>query len=345
MLLFAQTKQEDPSMRQCIHSQRKWLSRKTSVVTLLMTCAVLSARAEYPADKTMNIVVPYPAGGGVDAVGRILGESLNKKVGAVVVVENRAGAAGTIGMSYLARAKPDGYTVAVGSPGNISIAPSIYAKLPYQPTKSLTAVAQVVRMPLLLVARADAPFATTEQLIAYAKKNPGQLSYGSGGNGSSTHLVGEMFKEMASVQTLHVPYTGSSPLMTDLLAGRIDYAFTDTSSLPNIKGGKLKLLAVTTAARSKLLPNTPTVSEGGVTRFEALNWYGLFVPAGADASIVKKLNKIAVDALTDPKVVERLEAQFMETSAPMAPEQFAEFVKADTAKWALVARNAGIKPE
>jgi tripartite-type tricarboxylate transporter receptor subunit TctC len=316
--------------------------RAASVFTMMLAGFALPAHADYPADKNLTIVVPYPAGGGLDAVGRILAESFTAQTGGTVVVDNRAGAAGTIGMGQVARARPDGYTLAVGSPGNISIAPTTNPSLAYSPTQNLISAALAVRMPILVVAREGAPFATTQELITYAKAHPNKLSYGSGGNGTAMHLAGEMFNEMAGVRTLHVPYQGGSPLMVDLLAGRIDYAFIDASAIPSIKSGKLKLVAVTTDVRSKIMPDTPTIAEGGVAGYEASNWYGLFLPAGTDNALVQKLNTLANTALADPKVIEKLEAKYMEASKPLTPAQFADFVKADIAKWARVAKAAGL---
>jgi tripartite-type tricarboxylate transporter receptor subunit TctC len=321
-----------------------WPRRHCIALAALTLAAVAgTARAEYPNDKILTIVVPFPAGGGLDNVGRIVAESFRQKTGATVVVDNRPGAAGTIGITRITQAKPDGYTIGVAAPGAISIAPIMYPNLPYNPVKSLTAAALMVRMPLLLVAKLDAPFSTAQELIAYAKAHPDKLNYGSGGNGSSPHMAGEMFKQMADIKTEHVPYSGSTPLLTDLLGGQVDYAFTDTSTIPSIQAGKLKLLAVTTAKRSKLLPDTLTMAEIGVRGFEASNWYGLVLPVGVAPSITLRLNQMTAAALADPEVVVKLEAQFVEIAPPITPQEFADFIMQDTEKWSAVARKGGLK--
>lgn len=276
-------------------------------------------------------------------VGRIVAERLAAQTNANIVVENRGGAGGTIGVGYTARAKPDGYTVTMGSPGNISLAPSIYSSLPYSPSKDLMPVAMGVQMPLLLVSRVDAPFATVNELIAYGKANPNKLSYGSGGTGTSQHLAGAMFADMSGIDSVHVPYKGSAPMLVDLMAGRVDYTFIDTSAIPNVKAGKLKLLAVTGGKRFQPLPEAPTVSESGVPGFEAVNWYGFFLPASTDREIAKWLNTHILQVLSDPSVVQKFEQASMEPAPAMTLEQFAEFVQGDTEKWSKVVKSLNLK--
>lgn len=307
--------------------------------TLIGLCAALSplsfAHAAYP-EKPVTFVVPFPAGGGVDLVARILAERIGAESGKSIVVDNRAGAGGTIGVGSVARGAADGYTVTLGSPGNISIAPSVYSNLAYDPAKDLTPVAMAVQMPILVLARPDAPFKNIQELIAHAKRQPGTLTYGSGGVGTSLHLAGAMFASMAGIDVLHVPYKGSSPAMIDLVGGRIDYMFIDTSAMPTVAAGKVGLLAVTNAARSALLPETPTIAESGVPGYEASNWYGLFVPAGTDAQRVQWLNQQVLQALQDPGVSEKLKGQMLLPAAPQTPQQVAGFIRDDIAKWKQV---------
>lgn len=325
------------------------ISRK-ALISFLPCVAVVSALAQptyaqtdYPHSKPITLIVPFPAGGGVDTVGRIISEQLTKDTQANIVIENRGGAGGTIGVASATRSKPDGYTLTMGSPGNISIAPSIYTNLSYKPSKDLQPIAMGVLMPLLLVSRVDAPFANVEELVAYGKTNPGKLTYGSGGTGTSQHLAGAMFANMADINAVHVPYKGSSPMLVDLMAGRIDYTFIDTSAIPNVKAGKLKLLAVTSAERSQLLPDTPTVAQSGVPKFEATNWYGFFAPAGTSPDITKWLNSHIVKALSEPRIAEKFGSQSMEPAPAMSVEEFTEFVNRDTEKWAGLVNSMGLK--
>lgn len=320
-------------------------------IWLLLPCLAIAAmslnpanaQTDYPKAKPISLVVPFPAGGGVDTVGRIIADQLAKDTNANIVIENKGGAGGTIGVGYVARAKPDGYTLTMGSPGNISIGPSIYSNLSYQPAKDLQPIAMGVLMPLLLVSRLDAPFKNVQELIAYGKANPGKLTYGSGGTGTSQHLAGAMFAKMAGINAVHVPYKGSSPMLIDLMAGRIDYTFIDTSAIPNVKSGKLKLLAVTSAQRSKLLPDTPTVAESGVSDFEATNWYGFFAPAGTSPDIAKWLNQHIVKTLSEQSIIEKFNSQSMEPAPNMSVQEFSDFLKKDTEKWSALVKSMDLK--
>lgn len=294
--------------------------------------AASPATAAYP-DAPITIVVPFPAGGGVDLVGRLFAQHITQATGASVVVENRAGAGGTIGVGMVARAQPDGYHLVLGSPGNISIAPSAYRSLTYQPVKDLKAVGMAVQMPILLIARPDAPFSTVAELIQYGKANPGKLSYGSGGMGTSLHLAGAMFAQKAGINALHVPYKGTAPVLTDLMAGRLDYTFADTSVIPNVRAGTLKLLGVTGAQRSSLLPDTPTIAQAGLPGFEATNWYGFFAPAATPDGIVSWLSQQIRAALADPAFVKQLNAQMLEAPPEMDSAAFGRFVAQDIDKW------------
>jgi tripartite-type tricarboxylate transporter receptor subunit TctC len=314
-----------------------------------ITCCALAgvavtasnAQAAYP-DKPIDLVVPFPAGGGVDLTARFFAEQLTKDTGANVVVENRAGAGGIIGVNYVVHSQPNGYTLTMGSPGNISIAPGLYPKLSYDPDKDLQAVAMGVQVPVLLVVRPDAPFTDVKSLIAYGKANPGKLSYGSGGPGTSQHLAGAMFAETAHIQALHVPYKGTAPALTDLMAGRIDYMFTDSSAMSIIKGGKIKLMAVAGAKRSTLLPDVPTVAESGLPGFEVANWYGFFIAAHTPSAVTAWLNSSIEKAMKNPTLIKKLNDQMLEVAPAYTPDQFAAFLRSDTAKWSKLVKSMGI---
>ncbi len=308
--------------------------------SLLGLCACIlpvsqQAHAAYP-EKPITFIVPFPAGGGVDLVGRILAERIGAQSGASIVVDNRGGAGGTIGVASAARSAPDGYTVSLGSPGNISIAPSIYPKLQYDPAKDLAPVAMAVQMPILVLSRPDAPFKNVSELIAHAKTNPGTLSYGSGGTGTSQHLAGALFANLADIDVLHVPYKGSSPALVDLMGGRIDFMFIDTSAMSAVTSGRANLLAVTNTERSPLLPETPTVAESGLPGYEASNWYGFFLPAGANAQTVQWLNEQITKAMQDPSVQEKLKGQMLLAAPAQTPDEFRQFILDDIAKWKQV---------
>lgn len=290
----------------------------------------------YP-QKPITVVVPFPAGGGVDVVGRILAEQITRQSGANVIIDNRAGAGGTIGVASASRSSPDGYTATFGSPGNISIAPSVYPNLAYDPAKDLKSVAMAVEVPILILARPGAPFSNVEELIEHAKQNPATLTYGSGGVGTSLHLAGELFASMADIDVLHIPYKGSSPALIDLVGGRIDFMFIDTSAIATVTSGQANLLAITNATRSPLLPDTPTVAESGLSDYEASNWYGLFVPAATDDDKVQWLSQQVIQALQNPDVQERLKAQMLLPAPEQSPEEIDRFISDDIAKWSSVA--------
>ncbi|MDH1301207.1 MULTISPECIES: tripartite tricarboxylate transporter substrate binding protein [unclassified Achromobacter] len=298
--------------------------------------------AAYP-EKPITITVPFPAGGGVDVVGRLYAQQITESTGASIVVENRAGSGGIIGVGAIARSKADGYQFVMGSPGNISIAPSAYRSLSYDPAKDLQAVAMGVQMPILLVARPDAPFTTVAELISYSKQNPGKLTYGSGGTGTSLHLAGAMFAQMAGINALHVPYKGSTPALIDLMGGRVDYMFVDTSAMANVNAGKIKLLAVTSGKRSTLLPDTPTVAESGLPGYEAINWYGFFAPAGTPPEAVQWLHDKIQAALAEPALANKLKSQMVELPPAMDSAAFAQFVAGDTAKWSQLIKAMNLK--
>lgn len=301
----------------------------------------LAAAQTYPT-KPIKIVVPFPAGGGVDALGRIVQPGLQEKLGQPIIVENKPGAAGTIGTEFAINQPKDGYTILIGSPGAISVAPSLNRKLPYDPAKDLVPLTMGVRMPNLLVVHPSLAATNVQELIALAKAQPGKLTFASGGIGTNQQLSGELFKITAKVDMLHVPYKGTSPALADLVAGQVLLSFTDPSVLEQVKAGKLRLLAQTSATRSPLYPDVPTVAEQGLAGFNAVNWYGFFAPAGTPDDIVARLNKEIMAVLALPDIKEKLIKAGMNPE-PSTPDQFKAFLAEDTKRWSDVVTAAGIK--
>ncbi|CAN5644972.1 tripartite tricarboxylate transporter substrate binding protein [soil metagenome] len=262
----------------------------TSLATLLGTSTTAQAADDYPS-KPSRLIVPYTPGGNTDILGRVIAKELQQASGQAVVVDNKAGAAGTIGTDFVAKSKPDGYTLLLASFGNILTASSLYKKLPYDPVNDLVAVSLLATPQTVIVAGSTLPFTDVKGLIAYAKANPGKLNYSSSGTGSSNHLFGALFASMAGVSMTHVPYSGSGPAINDILAGSIQLSFAPFPLvLEHIKAGKLRALAVTGATRHPLMPDVPTVAEAGLPGYEALGWFALMVPAGTPEPVVNKLN-------------------------------------------------------
>lgn len=320
------------------------LRKALYVVSSLLLCLTQGAWAQSYPSKPTRIVVPFPAGGGVDALGRIVQPALQTRLGQPVYVENKPGAAGTIGAEYAANQPKDGYTILIGSPAAISVAPSLNRKLPYDPAKDLAPVTMGVRMPNLLVVHPSVKAANVQELIALAKSEPGKLTFASGGIGTNQQLSGELFKIKAKVDMLHVPYKGTSPAITDLVAGQVMLSFTDPSVLEQVKAGKLRLLAQTSATRSPLYPDVPTVAEQGLEGFNAVNWYAFFVPAGTSPEVVTRLNTELVAVLSDPAIKEKLIKAGMNPE-PGTADALKTFLAEDTKRWSEVITAAGIKIE
>ena len=297
----------------------------------------LAPAQEYPV-RPLHLVVPFPPGGGVDTLARIVGPKLQASLGQPVIVENKAGAAGIIGVDYVAKSPPDGYTLVVGSPGNMSVAPALNSKLPYKPLTDFAPIAMGVRIPTLLVVHPSFPANTVQELIAVAKASPGKYNFSSGGQGTALHLAGELFKLQAGVDIHHIPYKGTSPAITDLLAGQVNMMFSDPSILQHVKAGKLRALAQTTASRAPSIPDLPTIAESGVPGYSATNWYGFFSPAGTPPAVVQKLNGAFIKALQESDVVNTLRNGGMDVAPSTGPELGA-FLKEDMDRWARVIRQ------
>jgi tripartite-type tricarboxylate transporter receptor subunit TctC len=299
-----------------------------------------AAQANYPT-KPITIVVPFAAGGTTDILARVIGEALKTELGQPVVIDNRAGAGGNIGGALAAKAAPDGYTLFMGTVGTHAINAALYKKMPFDPVKDFAPLTRVAMVPNLLVAHPTRPYKTVQELIAYAKANPGKVTFGSSGNGSSIHLSGELFDAMAKVDMIHVPYKGSAPAVSDLIGGQIDIMFDNMpSAIQHVRSGRLKAIAVTTAKRSPELPNVPTIAEAGVPGYEATSWFGMFAPAATPAPIVTRLNAALVKVLADAEVKKKLAEQGAEPYAEK-PQQFAEFIRKESAKWSQVVKASG----
>ena len=319
-------------------------------IPLLVLLAALSAivppaAAQAPAypTKPIRIVVPFPPGGATDILAREVAQKLNDAWGQQVIVDNRPGAGGNIGSELVAKAAPDGYTLEMGTVGTHAINASLYAKMPYDNVKDFVPIILVAGVPNVLEVNPSLPVNSVAELIAYAKANPGKLNFASSGNGTSIHLSGELFKAMAGVEMTHVPYKGSAPALQDLIAGQVQLMFDNLPpSLPQIKAGKLRALAVTSSVRAPALPDVPTVAEAGLPGFEASSWFGLLAPAGTSPAIVAKINAEVAKWLATPEAKENLSKQGA-NAAGGTPEDFASHIAAETAKWAKVVKASGAK--
>ena len=293
----------------------------------------------------IRIVVPFPPGGFSDVFGRIIGGKFTETWNQSVVVDNRPGAGGNIGAEIVAKAPPDGYTLVMGTVGTHAINPTLFSRMPYDAARDFAPVAFVVEAEGLLVLHPSVPAKTVKELIALAKAQPGALTYGSGGAGTTGHLAGEIFKTMAHVDIVHVPYKGNVPAITDLLAGQTSMVFaTLPTVLPQVKADKLRGIAVLGAARSTALPDLPTVSEAGLKGFEVNNWTGVFAAAGTPQPVIAKLNTEIERIMKLPEVQSRLAGEGLRF-VPTTPEQFNAFVKAELAKWAPIVKASGAKAD
>ena len=299
------------------------------------------AQAGYP-NRPIRIIAPVQPGGGVDLVARTIGERLSRAVGQPVVVENMSGGGGVVGSQATARAAPDGYTLMVGYVGTHGTNPAV-RKLPYDAVKDFSPIAMVGGTPNVLVVPPSLPVNTLAEFIAYAKANPGKLSYGSSGPGTLTHLAMEQLKVAAELDLIHVPYRGIGPAITDILGGQTQALFPGlAAALPHIKGGKMRPLAVTGTKRHPLLPEVPTFDESGYKGFDGVQWYGVVGPANLPGPIVKRLNDEIGKLLQSPDLAERLSGEALEPM-PMKPDQFGQYMRDDIAKWSKLAKDRGIQ--
>jgi tripartite-type tricarboxylate transporter receptor subunit TctC len=313
---------------------------------LIAACAVAAgssfAQGTTWPQKPITYIVPFPPGGTTDILARTIALKLGPALGTTIVVENKPGAGGNIGSDFVAKAKPDGYTILGGTISSHAINPSIYKTMPYDALKSFQPITLIGTNANVLVVSAGSPFKSVQDVIAAAKAKPGTISFASAGNGTSQHLSGELFKSLAGIQMEHVPYKGSGPAIQDVMAGHVPMMFdTTVVAAPHIQSGKLRALAVTSAKRVKSLPNVPTMVEAGVPGYDLVSWQGVFAPAGTPKDVVQRLNAELVKILKQPDVRERFESLGLEPVGN-TPEEFAAFQKAEVAKWAKVVKDAKI---
>jgi tripartite-type tricarboxylate transporter receptor subunit TctC len=302
------------------------------------------ALAQYP-NKPVRLVVPFIAGSAPDVLARNVGERLGARLGQAIVIENKGGAGGNVGAEFAAKQPADGYTLMLATSSHL-VNPSLYGKVGYDPVKDFAPIALLIRMPSLLIVPNDSPAKSVAELIALAKARPGQMNYGSGGNGSQAHLAGAMFKTAAGIDVVHVPYKGAPEIVASMLSGQTQLAFpTFSTALPQVRAGKLRGLAVTSAKRNPQLPDVPTLLEAMPNGFDLEAWFGVWAPAGTPPDIVRKLNADIVAVLADPEFRAKLAADGSEVVTAGTPDDFSGYVKSETAKWARVVKESGARVE
>jgi tripartite-type tricarboxylate transporter receptor subunit TctC len=310
----------------------------------LLTGRPALAEAAYP-NRTIKMIVPYPAGGTTDLLGRMVADQIQSGLGAAVIVENKPGAGTTLGAELVARSEPDGYTLLIATSTTLAINKTLYRKLPYDPVKDFTAIALVAGVPFALIINPSIPAKTLAEFIAYAKANPG-LAFGSAGNGSPQHLGAEMLKAAAGIDVRHVSYRGSIPAMLDVIAGHIPFMVVDLQpALPQIRDGKVRVLGVTTARRVAAAPDIPTLAEGGLAGFELVAWQGIVAPAGLPRPIVDRLAAQIGKLVADPATQDRLIKIALEPLPGSTPHSFAAFVNSEVDRWAVIVKNSGAELE
>lgn len=319
------------------------LERATVLAMLIVLALAGAAAAQTWPERTVRIIAPFPPGGGTDMVARLLAQKLAEQTGGSFVVENRPGAAATIGAGLVARAAPDGHTLLVSAP-EMSIHPTLRPKLPYDPLKDFVTVSQLTAGQFMLAAHPSVPVKTVKELVALAKSRPGTLNYGSSGTGGINHLAGELLQLMAGIRWTHVPFKGTGPSVVGLMVGETDFVFASTTGLLGpVRAGKVRALAVTGTRRFGELPQVPTIAESGVPGYSVTGWYGLYAPAGTPPQIVRRLHAETARALNSPEAKDKL---LKTGNEPVAspPEDFAAFLRAEIEKWAKVIKASGIAP-
>jgi tripartite-type tricarboxylate transporter receptor subunit TctC len=307
-------------------------------------CAIAQPAADTYPNKPVRFILPFPPGGGTDILGRIIAERLTQSLGQPVVMENRGGAGGNVGVEAAAKSVPDGYTIVLAAP-TLAISPSLYTKLNYDPVKDLAPISLVGTVPNVLITHPSVPAPNLAEFIALAKTKPGGMNFGSGGSGTSNHLAGELFNTVAGVKLVHVPYKGVNLAMNDVLGGEIQLVVIGIpAALPHIKAGRLRALGVIAPQRAPTLPEVPTVAEAGLQNYEVTTWYGVLAPAGTPRPVIARLNGELVRLMHAPDLKERFAAIGIETRTG-TPEEFADYIRQEIAKWGKVVRDAGLKAD
>ena len=316
------------------------------LLALLLAWAVpINACAEAYPTKPIRFVVPYPAGGPLDTVARLLAQKVSESVKQPVIVDNKPGAGGNIGADAVAKSAPDGYTILMGAVATHAINPSLYASIPYDPVRDFAPITQIASTPNVLVVNPSIPAGNVREFIAYAKANPGKLNFGSGSSGSAGHLAGELFKSLAGIDMTHVPYKGAAPAMQDLVGGQIQLMFDNlASALGQVRAGKVKALAVTTAQRSSLAPELPTIAESGLPGFDISTWFGLFAPAATPRDVLERLHAEFTRALASPDVRERM-LNLGAEPVGSTPAEFAAYIGSEARKYARLVKASGAKSD
>jgi tripartite-type tricarboxylate transporter receptor subunit TctC len=318
------------------------MRRLAGALVLALAAGSPALADDYPTHP-IRVIVPFAAGGAADAVARIVGKRIGETLGQTIVVEDRGGGGGVIGTEIVKNADPDGYTLLLGQSGPISINPGIYTKLSYDPEKDFVPISMTTAYPYVLVVNPSLGVKTVAELVALAKRKPGELNYGTAGVGVSNHLCTELFDNKAGIKMTHVPYRGTSLAVADLISGQVQVVFADpVSALSQVKAGALVALAVTSKERSPVAPDVPTIAESGYPGFDAVAWHGFMAPAGTPKPIVDKLNAAIVDALKDPQTAKLIEAQAMQIVGS-TQQAFADFIKQDIVLWKGVAQEAKVE--
>jgi len=325
------------------------MNRRNLLAAAALGAALLGSTAvqaqAFPT-KPLALVVPFSPGGPTDAMARTLANAIKPVLGQTMLVENKAGAGGNIGAEFVAKAPADGYTLLFGTSGPLAINVSLYDKVGYDPIRSFAPVIQIGHLPNVLVVNPSIPARDVKELIAHARANPGKLSYASSGSGASSHLAGVLFNSAAGTDIQHIPYKGTGPALNDLLGGQVSMSFTDVlTALPHIKAGKLRVLGVTTATRSQVLPDTPTVAEQGLKDFDVSVFFGIVAPAGTPADVVARINSAFATVLQQPEVRKTLAAQGLEPPPNTSSAQLAGFMRSELAKWRDVVKASGARAD
>jgi tripartite-type tricarboxylate transporter receptor subunit TctC len=321
------------------------MKRRTLLLAAALAALPMAASAQGYPSKPIRFVVPYPPGGPLDTIARLLGQKVSESVKQPVIVDNKPGAGGNIGADFVAKAPADGYTILMGAVATHAINPTLYAKIPYDPVRDFSPVTQVASTPNVLVVNPSVPASNVGEFIAHAKANPGKLNFGSGSTGSAGHLAGELFKSMAGVEMTHIPYKGAAPAMQDLIGGQIHLMFDNmASSLTQVRAGRVKALAVTTAKRSSLAPELPTVAESGLAGFDISTWFGIFAPAGTPREAIARLHAEFTRALAAPDVREKM-INLGAEPVGNTPAEFATYIRAEAEKYARVIKASGARAD